>query len=220
MLFPRRPQGGEVAIVQTVRDIVEVVAIVLAGCWAMYVFVYENRIRPANAPPEITIAGQLVREGHRNGFEIVDVRTQMKNVGTVPVEYLGFAETLRGSAFLSRAPRARGHSDEMEWTPFYSFGRPTTIYQRAFVTSAGNAAEEHGIYLGAGQEYDANTIVYVPVAYNHIVLYASGAYARETNAVIPTTMILAPDGLPKFEVPGVDVPSYSSPIAEADVSTN
>jgi hypothetical protein len=218
MLFPRRPHAGDVAIVETVRDIVEIVAIVLAGCWAIYVFVYENRIRPASAPPEITIAGQLIREGHRDGFEIVDVRTQIKNVGTVTVEYLGFAETLRGSAFLPRAQHASEHPNEMERTPFYSFGRPVIIYQRAFVTSAGNAAEEHGIYLGVGQEYDANSVVYVPAAYNHIVLYASGAYARETNAVIPTTMTLTHDGLPKFVVRDADVPSYSSPIAEADVS--
>jgi hypothetical protein len=218
MLFPKRAPGGD-GLLQKLRDAVEIVAIILAGCWAIYVFVYENRIKPANAFPEITIAAQLVREGHRGAFEIVDVRTQIKNVGTVPVQYLGFAETLRGSAFLPGAPHASHESsDDADWTPFYSLSRSVVIFQHAFVTSSGSATEKRVLFLGIGQEYDSNTIVYVPIAYSHITLYASGAYWRETTAMLSTTMTITRDGAPQFNVPSAQVPTYNSRIAEADVS--
>jgi hypothetical protein len=205
------------------RDIVEIVAITLAGCWAIYVFIYENRIKPVNAAPEITFAGQLIRQGHRGDFEIVDVRAQIKNIGTVPVQFLGYSETLRGSAFKPHPPQVSSRvAQGMVETPFYSFGRPVLIYQRAFVTLAGNATGRQQILLDPGQEADENTIVYVPRAYSHVVLNMSGAFWRVTSNVLPTTLTRTQDGLPRFEVraAGIDVPTFNTPIAEADVSGN
>ena len=59
MLFSKRPQGGDVGATRVVRDVTEIVAITLAGCWAIFSFVYEDRIKPVNAAPDITFAGQL-----------------------------------------------------------------------------------------------------------------------------------------------------------------
>ena len=46
MLFSSRDPEHRSHLLHLVRDVVEIVAIVLAGAWAFYVFIYENRIVP------------------------------------------------------------------------------------------------------------------------------------------------------------------------------
>ena len=48
-MFGRRERDEPLA---TMRSVVEIVAIVAAGFWALYVFAYEQRSKPASEPPE------------------------------------------------------------------------------------------------------------------------------------------------------------------------
>jgi hypothetical protein len=45
--------------IRIVRDVVEIAAIVAAGLWAFYVFVYENRIKPSFLPPELAVTASI-----------------------------------------------------------------------------------------------------------------------------------------------------------------
>ena len=45
--------------VRIVRDVVEIVAILAAGFWAFYVFVYENRIKPSFSDPQVSVGATL-----------------------------------------------------------------------------------------------------------------------------------------------------------------
>jgi hypothetical protein len=46
-----------------VRDIVEVVAIIAAGIWALYTFVYAERVKPASEPPTVLLTGSMHMPG-------------------------------------------------------------------------------------------------------------------------------------------------------------
>jgi hypothetical protein len=73
--FFRRDRTGEASTLTMVRDIVEIVAIVAAGIWAFYVFVYENRIKPTLQPPDVTITGSIERIGRVHGLDTIRLTT-------------------------------------------------------------------------------------------------------------------------------------------------
>ena len=57
-----------------VRDVVEIVAIVAAGIWAIYTFVYVERLKPAWARPDVGLTASLHKLGERNGLVGRDAR--------------------------------------------------------------------------------------------------------------------------------------------------
>lgn len=59
----------------------KVVAILAAGAWAIYTFVYEQRIKPANAPPTINLTGSLQRIGERDGMVEMAYHATLRNTG-------------------------------------------------------------------------------------------------------------------------------------------
>src|SRR5271170_4421999 len=79
-----------------IRDVVEVVAILAAGAWAFYIFIYENRIVPATAHPEVNFAASLQKVSRHNGLIGVRLETDMRNIGTVHAHFLGFAVAVVG----------------------------------------------------------------------------------------------------------------------------
>lgn len=63
------------------RHIVEIVAIVAAGVWAFYTFIYEERIKPAHEPLASVETVTMVREGHIRNLDIIRVHVTIQNVG-------------------------------------------------------------------------------------------------------------------------------------------
>ena len=63
------------------RDVVEILAIVAAGAWAFYTFVYENQIKPTLEKPEAQVESVLTKLGERNGLVAVRSRVTIANVG-------------------------------------------------------------------------------------------------------------------------------------------
>ncbi|MGB8627603.1 MAG: hypothetical protein WCD03_15755 [Candidatus Cybelea sp.] len=46
---------------------VEIVAIVLAGAWAFYVFIYENRIKPSFTDLQTDVSATMQKTSQRDG---------------------------------------------------------------------------------------------------------------------------------------------------------
>jgi hypothetical protein len=227
-LLHHRPQrDSEYGWIETTRDVVEIVAITLAGLWALYIFVYENRIKPAIAPPELSVSAQMERVGAHDGFAVVRVQTHIKNVGTVPAQFLGFSVTILGSRFLPYRPSVPNPLGPyvQEFRPFYSFTKPVVVYRWAYLTNATNPAIQADLRLNPGESSDKDTIVYAPMrAVDHLALYISNAYVKDTNHRIRTTLSYGPDGTPEFSVSsadarGVEVHRIEAQVAALDISS-
>ena len=54
---------------------VQTLAIVLAGAWGVYTFVYEAKIAPGLAPPSVSVTSALERVGQRDGVVASDPRS-------------------------------------------------------------------------------------------------------------------------------------------------
>jgi hypothetical protein len=202
-MFLKPHRDSESAWIQTVRDIVEIVAITLAGAWAIYIFVYENRIRPTFAPPNLVFSAEMERVGTHRDLAVVKVITHVKNVGTAPAQFLGYSETVTGSRVLpvGTTPPPRPNPSVQVYRPFYSFTKPVVVYRRAFLTHATNPSITADLRLEPSETVDENTIVYAPLkAFDHLSLTIVAGYVREATRPIPTTLSYAPDGIPRFSV--------------------
>ncbi len=84
------------------RQIIEIAALIAAGVWAFYVFVYKERIKPASAAPNIQILRSVTHEALPRGKELVTVIITLKNLGTVDVEMGGLIVNAYGIRYSDR----------------------------------------------------------------------------------------------------------------------
>ena len=85
--------------VQRWRHIVEIVAFIGAGLWAIYVFVYQERIKPAGAPPELQTVLSVEHLQLYGGKEFVKVNVRMRNIGHIPFSLAGMVVNVYGLRF-------------------------------------------------------------------------------------------------------------------------
>jgi hypothetical protein len=84
------------------RQIIEIAALIAAGIWAFYVFVYKERIKPASEAPNIQILRSVTHEALPRGKELVTVIITLKNVGTVDVQMGGLIVNAYGIRYSDR----------------------------------------------------------------------------------------------------------------------
>src|SRR5918997_2440966 len=89
---PTAPRFG----METLNSAVQTLAIVLAGAWGVYTFVYEAKIAPGLAPPSVSVAGALGRVGQRDGMVAIRSTVTRTNVGQAEVRILGLTYNVVG----------------------------------------------------------------------------------------------------------------------------
>jgi hypothetical protein len=205
---------------RALREIVEVVAILLAGIWALYVFVFENEIRPALAPPAPTFDVEMRHVGDDRNLAVIRVEVTMRNPGTADVNFLGYSVTVLGSKVIGTASPLPAKSDafnnELEAYTTYSKGEP--VFRDAFVTQQGNPKTPRGLFLKAGQTTTFSNEFYVPKGrFDRLVAWLIANYTN-SSATIPTQMIIKTSGRPAFITPQ-NIPMYGigAPLAALDL---
>ncbi len=77
---------------EQVRTAVEIVAIVAAGIWALYTFVYEQRIKPLSEGASFSVPTMVDQTRAANGVVFLTIHKQLQNTGNVGIDLA--AETL------------------------------------------------------------------------------------------------------------------------------
>ncbi len=88
---------------RAVRDLAEVIAIVAAGMWALYIFVYEQRIKPALQQPAVNTYVN-VRSTVAGTKQFIILTRHFDNVGDVTADVAAEAMSVYGETL---APRKR-----------------------------------------------------------------------------------------------------------------
>lgn len=78
------------------RHVAEIVALLIAALWGLYVFVYQERIKPAAAPLEIQPLVNVDHVALTGGKEFVKVDMSMKNIGVEPLQIDGLVINVFG----------------------------------------------------------------------------------------------------------------------------
>jgi hypothetical protein len=70
----------------TVRHIIEAAALIAAGAWAFYTFIYQEKIKPAEDPASLEANVSLDRVGHDATRDVLEVSVHWHNNGKTEIE--------------------------------------------------------------------------------------------------------------------------------------
>jgi hypothetical protein len=209
-VFGRHRDSGPLAMT---RDLVEIVAILAAGIWAIYVFAYEQRIKPAGEPPSILLLGSLHQLGAHDGLVQVGFKGDIRNTGhtNVAIVAVGFVAnglryTTKGTPSENRiAPGLNTYQRDAR------IGSRTLIYRQVELTRFVDKRYEGGITISPGEEVPYSGIFLVKSGeFDAIVFYGSVAIAKiGIDGGYPTRVTYIPNGAIYFASKSDD-PNYGS----------
>jgi hypothetical protein len=200
-MFARRAGGHR--FIAIVRDLVEIAAILAAGAWAVYTFVYLQRIKPGSEPPAATITGSMERLGERNGLVQFAYHAVVRNIGQMPIYLIGDSFTVVGSKYTSSGVP---HSDTSRGLTIYvRSARPENnvlIYREVELSRFVNAKYGFNFSIDPGEQIPFSGVFLVRQSdADNITLYGSIAFTR-TPESHPTQVEYTPFGAVYFAPSG------------------
>jgi hypothetical protein len=221
MVSPLRKRERLATVLEIVRDAVEIAAITVAGFWAIYIFIYENRVKPSQGPPELVYSATMERLGEHGGLVAVRLQTETKNVGTVRVHFLGFSVTVLASRIdASPTPLpADATPTSNKLAAFYSATRPVPVYRSASLTHLADPSTGTDDLLDPGGVERADRIFYVPKGrFDLLVAFVADAYTKYDTHTVPTTMTIGPRGVPVFTANGDGIIQFRTDLTSLDLA--
>lgn len=164
MLFSDRDSDHGSPTIRIVRDVVEILAIVAAGCWAFYVFIYENRIKPLLGDLQPSIVATLDKTSQRDGAVGIRLKTEVRNVGGVRFYFIGYAVTVLGSRMtLSSSPLPPSRTSASETTStFFRLSKAQPVYGFGFLTTLADPSSTKGGELQPGSSTEQEHTFFIP----------------------------------------------------------
>lgn len=187
--------------IAVVRDLVEVLAILAAGAWAIYTFIYEQRILPAKEPPSVLLTGSLQRLAERDGMVQMKITAKLRNTGHNRI-YL-IADSLAVSA-VRYAPNPKplvSHpsADVTEYARSTQVVRSAVIYRVQELTRYADPNSGRGYDIDPGEEIPYSGVFLVRKRdFDAMSLFGSVAYTK-VDGVYPTKVTYMENGAVLFE---------------------
>lgn len=150
----------------TLSSILQIIALLTAGGWAFYTFVYEEQIKPAAEPINVTSDLSLEQMGEKNGFVAVRARILMRNNGKTAATVLGYTLNAAGIRLqLSAQPLPKTDDDTGSFLRYRSkywreAGRELTT-SIGMLTKEADAKAENHFGLPPGAEYFVDHTLYI-----------------------------------------------------------
>jgi hypothetical protein len=219
MLFGRHDREDTIS---TVRDVVEIVAILAAGIWALYVFVYEQRIKPASEPPSLILSGSLHRLGERDGLIRLGMNATVMNNGNTNASLIATSFAADGLRYSANAVPITDKSIDGV-TTYERDGRVTKrtlVYRIVELTREISPKYSTSFTLTPGQSVPYSAIFVVKSGqFDTITLYGSLAYTKnDIQGGYPTKIEYTPTNAIFFDSTNHNTDYYSQQITLGQVS--
>lgn len=201
MLFQRRTRDEFATGIGSLRDVIEIFAILAAGIWAFYTFVYENRIKPAELPPSLVVEATMQRIGAHNGLVAIRLHERIRNVGSTRVQVLGYALYATGQkVFLHAGNYPRRSRAFNAYQDEYEYSAPRVVWREAYVTNGGDPTQKQDISYEPGEQGERDFLFYVASGRYDVI--DANIYMRFTKStkIVPTTLEIDRAGRPRFPV--------------------
>lgn len=201
------------------RDLVEVCAIIAAGGWALYVFLYQNTIVPSFAAPSLTFALHLRHVGDDGSLDVVRLDETIRNIGSVPVYFLAHSVTVLGTNVAARrTPATSTNLANTELYVYSSFTSPKVVYRDIVVTNLGDPRSTRGMFLEPGQELSLSREFYVPrTLFSRLQAFLVATFTKNGTDTNPTTAQISKSGIPHFVERQNNIYQIGEPAAEIDL---
>jgi hypothetical protein len=202
MFAKHRARGGCPTALERARDIVEIVAIIAAGTWALYTFVYENRIKPAYQPASLEFKATMHRLGQRDGLIAVGLDTITRNLGVTRVQFLGFSYYVEGvRVFASSHPTYPEHlsTRSVMFEGYRYSARRVVVWRTAYVSHVGNPTETADLFLDPGNADERNFLFYIRAGrFDQLVASINAIYTKSSHLGFQQAWLYLPRAFPPF----------------------
>ncbi|MCJ2010421.1 hypothetical protein [Methylobacterium sp. J-092] len=186
---PKPPTTAHRISAERINTFVQTLAIIGAGAWGVYTFIYEARIKPSLEPPAVSVTTHLEKAGERNNRIAIRSTVTRKNVGQTGVRVLGLVYNVIGiRAQFKDSPidmtySERGHSNQVAGARDYTLDEPGTeiLYQGRLFAGAGDDNAESSD-LNPGEAVSRDLIVYADrTKYDFVRFEVRLAYTKDDD---------------------------------------
>jgi hypothetical protein len=189
---------------ETLNSAVQTLAIVLAGAWGVYTFVYEAKIAPGLAPPSVSVTSALERVGERDGMVAIRSTVTRTNVGQAEVRVLGLTYNVvgvrtrfgEGAAAAGAMPGELPASSTVAQARHYDEPEGGEVILRHGVLFEGaTALPSEPSALNPGEAVSRDLVFYAdPARFDSIRFLVELSYAKTSEPPVPLAFEVPLDG--------------------------
>ena len=198
--------------IETLNSAVQTLAIIGAGAWAVYTFIYEAKIAPGLAPPSVSVTSALERVGQRGDLVAIRSTVTRTNVGQAEVRVLGLTYNVVGAKMrFVEAPAANplpkdlpGSSTVAEAKYYDEPEGGEVILRHGILFEGATALPSSPSGLNPGEAVSRDLVFYAdPTKFDSIRFVVSLSYAKLLERPVPLVFQVGRDGRISA-VPGPD----------------
>ncbi len=152
------------AAFDAIKPIVEVIAILAAGVWAFYQFIYTDKIAPFLRTPSLSVQTSLAKLGTRDGWIAVQATDTIVNDSKIRVRVLARSENLFGLRVVKQPALGAYTPARGLWNvnTEYHYARPQLLQSHALLFTGNAQANNRRWWLDPGDVVRHTTIFFVP----------------------------------------------------------
>lgn len=182
---------------ETLNSAIQTLAIIGAGAWGIYTFIYEAKIAPGLAPPSVSVTSSLARVGQRGDLVAIRSTVTRTNVGKTEVRVLGLTYNVLGVRMrfpdppaVARAPAdLSGRSAVTEATHYEEAEDGEVLLRAGLLFEGATAAPSEPSALNPGESVSRDLIFYVDATRLDAVRFlVELSYTKMADAPVPLVL--------------------------------
>jgi hypothetical protein len=169
---------------ENLRTGVEIVAIVAAGIWALYTFVYEQRIKPLGEAPSFSVPTSVEQGPTVHGVVFLTIHKRIQNTGNVSIDLAAESLSVYGERIEEHAaPRARIETPSRAVVAADAPRRPVKLlYSTAKLRAGAAGGSNTDFVVPPHSDGDEEFLVAVPAGAYPVVLITRKDYVIKTSS--------------------------------------
>lgn len=177
------------------RHLIEIAALCIAAVWGFYVFIYQERIKPASEPAELQAIISVEHTPLKSEKEFIKVGVRMTNIGQAPLELAGLIVNVYGVKYsaLEGEHVERPLNGIVEISRAFVPGNPSLQYTFADTWKAFGSPRVAALLPGA--EFPETFVFAIPPrAFDVVKIDYMVCWARPRSKSWPVTVSRQRDG--------------------------
>jgi hypothetical protein len=175
---------------------VELIAIVLAGVWGFYQFIYEDKIKPYEEPPSLTVDVKLEKVGTHGKWQAFRATETVVNGRRVRVSILARTINIYGLDIDERPKDGTFAIDGGTWNVNYSYrlDHPILLQSHSIFFSGDARSNNRRLWLQPGNSSTQSAIYFVALGKYDVVRFDANYQFSKYDAVPPFKPAVLPNG--------------------------
>lgn len=188
---------------ETFNGAVQTLAIIGAGAWGVYTFVYEAKIAPGLAPPSVSVTSALEKVGQKGGLVAIRSTVTRTNVGKTEVRVLGLTYNVVGvKVRFADAPAERAMRGDVSGSSAVAEARyydepesGEVILRNGVLFEGATSLPSSPSGLNPGEAVSRDLIFYAdPAKFDSIRFEVGLSYAKLSEPPVPLAFEVGGDG--------------------------